>query len=106
MIAMIFSNYEEIGCDRGANFDVFDARENVGFTHLNLFDASENMVMDWISGWIVGGSRFTSTFCGEGAVPLEIFAVFELSKKSGEGAVLGAGFHSTEYRCHICGVWS
>ncbi len=39
---MIFSNYEEIGCDRGANFDVFDARENVGCTHLNLFDASEN----------------------------------------------------------------
>ncbi len=42
MIAMIFSNYEGIGCDRGANFDVFDARENVGCTHLNLFDASEN----------------------------------------------------------------
>jgi hypothetical protein len=32
MIAMIFSNYEGIGCDRGANFDVFDARENVGCT--------------------------------------------------------------------------
>ena len=55
--------------------DVFDARENGRFTHLNLFDASENMVMDWISGWIVGGSRFTNTFCGEGAVPLRIFAL-------------------------------
>ena len=33
------------------------------------------MVMDWISGWIVGGSRFTNTCCGEGAVPLEIFAL-------------------------------